>query len=130
MATAQPLNSTISVYLNVRSFRQFNRYESIAAIIKRLRPLTMMVPGEEQLVTTLARDTSVSDFSPYCGEARYGASRGFPIVIGLTTPVTFASAQANLTAIDFAFQIGQDKFLANTTAGITTQDLQADLRAL
>lgn len=129
MATAQPLNTAINVYLNVRSMRNAHRNESVAALIKRLRPLIMSVPGEEQLVVYGTRDTSVSDFSPYCGEARYGASRGFPITVGLRAEVTFATAQAGLTGIDFAFQIGQDKFLPNTTAGLT-EDLHADLRAL
>lgn len=129
MATAQPLNSAISVYLNVRSYRNAKRNESVAALIKRLRPLIMSVPGEEQLVVVETRDTSVSDFSPYCGEARYGAGRGFPVVIGLRSEVTFATAQAGLSGIDFAFQIGQDKFLPSTTAGLT-EDLHANLRAL
>jgi hypothetical protein len=88
----------------------------------------MSVPGQEILVGVLARDTTVSDFSPYCGEARFGASRGFPIVVGLYKVESFASAQENLPGIDFAFQIGSDMFLTNTQANLT-RDLQADLRA-
>jgi len=126
---AQPANTDIKVYRSLRSFRQTLRNESVAALIKRLRPLVMSVPAEEDLVGVLTRDTSTKDFSPYMGEARHDAGRGFPIVVGLKAQVSFANAQANLPTIDFAFQIGQDKFLANTAAGLTA-DLHDDARDL
>jgi hypothetical protein len=100
----------------------------VAALTKRLRPLIMSVPGEEVLVGVLTRDTTLQDFSPYCGEARFGAGRGFPIVVGLYQVKTFATAQENLPSIDFAFQIGSDMFLTNVAAGLT-RDLQGDLRS-
>src|SRR5574343_389162 len=106
---AQPLNTDILVYRNIRAFREAHRHESVAALIKRLRPLVMSIPAEEILVEVKARDTSVADFSPYMGEARHNATRGFPIVIGLKAPVTFATAQVGLADVDFAFQIGHDK---------------------
>ena len=127
--SAQPLNTEISVYRSIRSFRRADRHESVAALIKRLRPLVMSIPAEEILVEVKARDTSVADFSPYMGEARHNATRGFPIVIGLKDQTTFALAQTTLTDIDFAFQIGQDKFLANTAVGLD-QDLHQDARDL
>lgn len=126
---AQPANTDISVYRRLRSFRQAHRHESVAALIKRLRPLVMSVPSEEILVEVKTRDSNTVDLSPYMGEARHNATRGFPIVIGLKDQVTFATAQAGLTSIDFAFQIGHDKFLANTSAGLS-RDLHADARAL
>ncbi len=129
MGQAQPLNTAITIFRTVRSYRDAKRHESVAALIKHLRPLIMSVPGDELLVEVKARDTSVKDFSPYCGEARHTAGRGFPIVIGLKDQVTFAEAQTSLTDIDFAFQIGADKFMSNTTVGLD-QDLHADLRAL
>lgn len=125
----QPLNTSISIYRTVRSFRQAHRHESVAALTKRLRPLVMSVPGQEILVEVKARDTSVTDFSPYCGEARHTATRGFPIVIGLADQKTFAEAQTGLTDVDFGFQIGSDMFLKNTAAGLD-QDLHQDLRDL
>jgi hypothetical protein len=125
--SAQPANTAISVYRNVRSYRKALRHEAVAALTKRLRPLIMSVPGEEILVGVLTRDTAVQDFSPYCGEARFGAGRGFPIVVGLYQVKTFATAQENLPSIDFAFQIGSDMFLTNVAAGLT-RDLQGDLR--
>lgn len=126
---AQPANTDIKVYRTIRSFRQGLRHESVAALIKRLRPLVMSIPAEEILVGVLTRDTTTKDFSPYMGEARHNASRGFPIVVGLLGQTSFAAAQTNLPNIDFAFQIGQDKFLLNTVAGLTG-DLHADARAL
>lgn len=126
---AQPLNQEIQVFRNIRSFRQAHRHESVAALIKRLRPLVMSIPADEILVEVKARDTSVSDMSPYMGEARFGAGRGFPIVIGLKDQVSFANAQTNISNVDFGFQIGQDMFLANTEAGLSG-DLHQDARDL
>lgn len=127
--SAQPANTDIKVYRTVRSFRQAHRHESIAALIKRLRPLVMSIPGDEILVEVKSRDTNVVDMSPYMGEARHNASRGFPIVIGLKGQVSFDNAQTNLPDVDFAYQIGQDKFIANVLAGLDG-DLHEDARAL
>jgi len=126
---AQPANTDIKVYRSVRSYRQMHRHESVAAIIKKLRPLVMSVPGREILVEVKSRDTSVVDFSPYMGEARHTANRGFPIVVGLADQTTFSDAQSGIPDVDFAFQIGHDKFLTNTSVGLSG-DLQADLRAV
>jgi len=126
---AQPLNQEILVFRNIRSFRQALRQESVAALIKRLRPLVMSIPADEILVEVKSRDTAVSDMSPYMGEARFNAGRGFPIVIGLKGQVSFANAQANVPAVGFGFQIGQDWFLTNTEAGLDG-DLHQDARDL
>jgi len=127
--SAQPANSTISVYYQLRSYRRDLRHESLAAICKRLRPLVMSIPGEEILVGVLSRDTSVKDMSSYMGEARFNAGRGFPIVIGTLGQVSFAEAQTTLPDINFAFQIGSDKFLQNTAAGLA-EDLFGEAQAL
>lgn len=127
--SAQPANTDIKVFRTVRSYRQDLKHESVAALIKHLRPLVMSVPAEEILVKALTRDTNVSDMSPFMGEARFGAGRGFPIVIGLAPVKTFADAQTGLADVDFAFQIGQDKFITNTSAGLAG-DLHQDLRDL
>jgi hypothetical protein len=103
--------------------------DSVAALIKRLRPSILMVPGDEVLVEVKSRDTSNKDFSPYMGEARHNAGRGFPIVIGLKDTVSFAEAQAEIDGVDFAFCIGQDYFLQNTTAALGN-DLHQDARDL
>lgn len=126
---AQPANTDIQVFRRLRSFRQMHRHESVAALIKRLRPLVMSIPADEILVEVKSRDTTVADFSPYMGEARHNATRGFPIVIGLKDQVSFANAQTNISNVDFAFQIGHDKFLQNTTAGLTG-DMHQDARDL
>lgn len=126
---AQPANTDIQVFLALRSFRRADRHESVAALIKRLRPLVMSIPGHEILVEVKARDTTVKDFSSYCGEARHTATRGFPIVIGLVDQVSLAAAVTNLSDVDFAFQIGENWFVRNTEAGLDG-DLHTDARAL
>lgn len=129
----QPLNTDIKIYRALRSYRQTHRNESVAALIKHLRPLVMSIPADETLVEVKSRDTNTKDFSPYMGEARHNATRGFPIVIGLKDQVSFSNAQENLTGVDFAFQIGGDFFLKNSLANITddlhqgARDLSADL---
>lgn len=127
--SAQPANTDIKVYRTVRAQRQPLWFDSIAAIIKRLRPLVMAIPGEEVRVSVLSRDTGTADFSSYMGEARHNASRGFPIVVGLNKQVSFATAQTSLPDVDFAYQIGQDMFIKNTAVGLD-EDLHADARAL
>lgn len=126
---AQPANTDIQVFRRIRSFRQMHRHESVAALIKRLRPLVMSIPANEILVAVETRDTTTADFSPYMGEARHNATRGFPIVIGLVDQVSFANAQTNIAGVDFAFQIGHDKFLANTAVALVN-DLHQDARDL
>ncbi len=127
--SAQPANTDIKVYRTVRSFRDSVRNDSIAALTKRLRPLIARVPGDENVVEVKARDTSVKDFSPFMGEARFGAGRGFPVVIGLKSQVSFTNAQTNIADADFAFQIGADKFIQTTSAGLSG-DLYGDAKAL
>ena len=127
--SAQPANTAIKVYRTLRSSRQMHRHESVAALIKRLRPLVMNIPADEIQVEVKSRDTNTVDMSPYMGEARHGAGRGFPIVIGLKQQVSFANAQANMADIDFAFQIGHDKFITNVEAGLTG-DLHQEARDL
>ncbi len=127
--SAQPLNTDIKVYRAVRSYRDGRRNESVAALIKRLRPSLMAVPGQESIVEVKSRDTTVADFSPYMGQARYSATRGFPIVIGLKDQVSLSNAQANTPNTTFAFTVGQDSFLTNTASGLAG-DLYQDVRDL
>jgi hypothetical protein len=127
--SAQPANTDIKVYRTIRAQRQPLLFDSVAALIKRLRPLVMSIPGHEIRVGVVSRDTTTADFSPYMGEARHNATRGFPIVIGLNKQVSFATAQTQLPDVDFAFQIGQDRFIKNTIVGLDG-DLHADARNL
>lgn len=127
--SAQPLNSAITVYRAIRTYRDDRKLGSVAAIIKRLNPLLAAVPGNEIQVGVLSRDTSVSDCSPYMGQARFGAGRGFPIVVGLKDTISFKNAQENLAGVDFAFTIGGDKFLKSTAAALSG-DLYGDAQDL
>ena len=127
--SAQPLNADIKIYRTVRSQRTGSRNDSIAVVIKRLRSSVMSVPGHEIRAGALTRDTAHSDFSPYCGEARHNAVRGFPMVYGLKEMLPLQSATMGLPDIDFPFVIGQDQFIHNSAAGLSA-DLHRDLRAL
>ena len=128
--SAQPANTSIKVYRSIRSYRAHDAHTTIANRIKRLAPLVMSVPGREgAFVKVEARSTAVSDFSPYMGEARVTAVRGYPVVIGNVSQVSFENAQGNMAGIGFSFSIGQDKFITNTEAGLTG-DLHKDARAL
>jgi len=120
--SAQPLNTDIKVLRTVRAYRNQRRHESVGAIINRLRPLIMSVPADELLTEVKARDTAKKDFSVYGRD-------GQPIVIGPKDDVNFETAQEGLANVDFAFTIGADKFITNTTAGLTG-DLHQDLRDL
>ena len=128
--SAQPANTSISIYRALRTQRQILRNDSVAAIIKRLRPLVLVKPGEEILVGVVNRDTTVADFSPYMGQAAAGATRGFPIVIELLPVATFAQGQSMNSHVDFAFQVGSDKFITAKAANNATEDLFADARAI
>lgn len=125
--SAQPANTEISIFRTARSMRQILRHESVKAIIGRLRPLIMVVPGDEILVGVLTRDTANKDFSPYCGQAAAGALRGFPIVVGLEPVMSFSQAETTVPNGDFPFVIGSDWFIQNTEAGLT-DDLYGELR--
>lgn len=120
---SQPANTDISVFRRVRAYRNQRRHESVEAIIKRLRPLIMSVPSEEFLTGVLTRDTGTSDFSVWGRD-------GQPIVIGVLPDTTFAQAQENITGVDFAIQIGADKFLNHDANNIGTRDLHQDTRDL
>lgn len=127
--SSQPANSDIKIYRSVRAARNPLRHETVAALIKRLRPLVMAIPGQELLCGVLTRDTSTKDFSPYCGEARHNAGRGFPIVFGLKPQATFAQVVGYVDGLDFPIVIGQDAFVANNAAKVDTADLHKDVRA-
>ena len=121
--SAQPLNTSISVFRTIRTQRNILRHDSVAAIIKHLRPLIAIVPGQEISAGVLTRDTSTKDLSPYMGQASFGSGRGFPIVVGTFKQLTFSNAQAHIADADFAFQVGADKFIKATSASNATADL-------
>lgn len=128
--SAQPANTSIKIYRAIRSYRAHAAHTSIANRIKRLAPLVVSVPGREGVFTQVtARDTNVTDFSSYMGPASATATRGFPVVIASAPQVSFANAQGNMSGVGFAFQIGQDKFLTNTEAGLSG-DLHQEARDL
>lgn len=117
---AQPLNTAIQVFLTVRAQRQDHKHGNVESIIKKLNELVVVIPGQEILSGVLTRDTTFAgNTSPYMGEARFGAGRGFPIVVGLKDTISFRNAQENIATADFAFAIGKDAFIRTTAAGLT-----------
>jgi hypothetical protein len=102
---AQPLNSDISVFYNVRSYRPMRKGSSVAAGIYRLRPLVTAVPGIDNRDSEVkTRDTTRKDFSPY-------AEAGFPATYGLHGDLSFEDTVAHVAGAGLSFKIGQDRFL-------------------
>lgn len=126
--SGQPAQTDISVYRALRSQRNPRRNASVAALTKDLTSLVMVIPGKETGVIYGNRDSAVSDLSPYMGPpTRTG--RGFPVTIDLRKCVSYAYAQTHLADVDFGFTIGRDRFITNTSAGLSG-DLFGDAGAL
>lgn len=123
---SQPSNATISVFRNVRTYRQDTRHESVKNITDRLRPLVFAVPGEETLTVVNSRDTTVADLSPYMGQAAAGASRGMPVTIGARTAKDYDTVES-LTGVNIPFTVGSDRFVENTSDNLD-RDIHKDLR--
>lgn len=113
----QPLNTDIQIFRTVRSQRAMARNDSIKNITGRLRRLFLVEPGREIYTSYGARMTSVTDFSPFMGEARPLASRGLPITIGVRAVKDF-SAIETMVGVDFPVVIGQDAFVQETAATV------------
>jgi hypothetical protein len=113
----QPLNATISVYRNVRAYRQELRHEADKAIIGKLRPLVMSVPSREVLVTQ-TRDAFNTDAH------RYGHS-----VVRYLAPVTPLATGMTMVGLQWPLRIGRDVFLMKDYAH-RTDDLQGNLRTV
>jgi len=129
---SQPANTTINTFQTLRSYPQPARHDAIGAVNKGLRPLVMAIPGKEDLVfvANANRNTSLVDFSPYMGEARPGATRGMPRVVGVRAAVSFETAQEGISGITYGFKIGRHKFLKSGTPTVATNDIFAKAFAL
>lgn len=126
MAQSQPLNSTVNVYRRVRGQRNMQRHDSIKNITHKLRTLILQPPHQEIRTQVVSRDTSVTDFSTYMGQAKGVATRGHPIVIGTVARKNF-NVVNNMTGLDFPVKIGSDKFV-QLVSGSATRDLHQDAR--
>jgi hypothetical protein len=123
---SQPLNATIAVYRTVRAQREPDRHESIKNITGHLRGLILVDPGNEIRTRVVARDTAVTDFSPYMGHASALATRGMPVVVGVQARKDFNVVE-QLTGIDFPVEIGADKFVQEDSTNVGG-DLHQDAR--
>ena len=124
---SQPANVDISVKRRVRAYRQDLRHESVHAVVNRLRPLVMSVPGEETLdLTVRVVDT---DDDVVTTALLSGRGSGLPIVRGLGAVTTLQEAVTGITGIDFPVRIGADVFIQKADASLS-DDLHGDLRAV
>lgn len=134
---SQPANATISVFVNVRTYRQNLRQESVKNITNHLRELVFSVPGQE-VYTTYGVRLTPTDFSPFMGEARHtpvndgfyspSAVRGLPVTVGATTAKDYNHVTI-LTNTAIPFTIGADNFVEkDTRANAAAGDLHKELR--
>jgi hypothetical protein len=125
---SQPLNTQIQVFRRVRAQREPQRHDSVANITKKLRRLILVDPGNEVRTGVVSRDSAVTDFSTYMGEAKSipANGRGLPIVIGVAARKDFSVVQ-QLSGIDFPVEIGGDKFVQEDTTNVGG-DLHQDAR--
>ena len=123
---SQPLNTEINVFRRVRSQREPQRHDSIKNITGKLRRLILIAPGEEIRTQVVARDTSVTDFSTYMGQASATVTRGHPIVIGVAEVKDFSVIE-QLAGINFPVDIGADKFIEEDATNVGG-DLHQDAR--
>jgi hypothetical protein len=112
----QPLNATISIFRQVRAYRQELRHEADKAITGKLRSLVMSVPSREVLVSQ-TRDAFMTDAHRY----------GHPVVRFPVASTSLATAINGITGLQFPIRIGRDVFLAKDQAH-RTADLHANLR--
>lgn len=121
---SQPLNTTIKVHRTLRSQRGGLRHESVKALTSFQRKLELQVPGQERPeVYALTRDNNT-------GVSSYDKS-GRPIVIGARAVKDFEVIESltgfNTGKVEFPTEIGHDKFVSNTTAGLASDAVGANL---
>jgi hypothetical protein len=90
----QPLNTAIKIYRRLRAQRLQIREDSIKNITANLRPLWLVVPGQEILTGYGARTAGVTDFSSFMGQQMPLAGRGFPVVVGAVAQRALKSIQS------------------------------------
>jgi hypothetical protein len=116
---SQPLNTQIQVFRRIRAQREPQRHDSIKNITHKLRRLILVDPHNEIRTGVVSRDSAVTDFSTYMGQAKSipAAQRGMPVVIGVVARKDFTVVQ-QLAGIDFPVEIGHDKFVQETAATV------------
>ena len=121
MASAQPLNTTISVFRRLRTFRDNRRHTSIKHLTAPFDGELVAVPGEEvQVIET--RDTVVTDAFRF----------GHPVVIAPRTPLTLANLYAAVGGLDFPVRmVGNPRELqVQNVAAHVTDDLYAEAQVV
>lgn len=118
---AQPLNTNISVYRRIRTFRDNRRHTSIKHLTTPFDGDLVAVPGEEiQVVET--RDAVVTDAFRF----------GHPVVVAPRQSCTLAALYAGVSGLDFPVRmVGNPRELqVQNAAASITNDLYADARGV
>lgn len=119
---AQPLNTTITVFRRIRSYRDNRRHTSIKHLTTPFDTELVSVPNEEvQVLET--RDASF----------RTDAFRfGHPVVVGPRDPCTVVELYAGVSGLDFPVRLPgnpRELQIQNTEAAVEN-DLYADARGV
>lgn len=118
---SQPLNTGIKIYRTLRGQRGLVRHESVKAITSKQRTLELQVAGQERPeVYALTRDANTKGVTSY-------DALGRPVVIGARAVKNFNVVE-RLTGVTFPVEIGHDKFVENTAAGLASDTAGGDLQ--
>jgi hypothetical protein len=118
---AQPLNTNISVYRRLRTYRENRRHTSIKHLTTPFDGDLVAVPGEEiQVVET--RDAVVTDAFRY----------GHPVVVAPRAGCSLATLYAGVSGLDFPVRLtGNPRELqVQNAAASINNDLYADARGV
>ena len=121
MPSAQPLNTTISVFRRLRSYKDNRRHTSIKHLTTPFETDLVSVPGEEVLVTE-TRDANITDAFRF----------GHPVVIAPRSPATLAEIYAGVAGLDFPVRLPgnpREVQIQNTSSNVTN-DLYGDAQAV
>ena len=117
----QPLNTTISVFRRLRTFRSNERHTSIKHLTTPFNGDVVAVPGEEiQVLET--RDANVTD----------AFRAGHPVVVYPRTACTLATVYAGISGLNFPVRmIGNPRELqVENVAASVNNDLYGQARTL
>jgi hypothetical protein len=127
---AQPLNTNITVFRRLRTFRENRRHTSIKHLTTPFDGDLVAVPGEEIQVVETRDANFVTDAFRFV--QRDGTVLGHPIVVQPRDPCTLATLYAGVSGLDFPVRLpGNPRELQvqNTPAAVDN-DLYGDARGV
>ena len=124
--SAQPANTTISIFQRVRVYRDNRRHTSIKDLTTPFQPQLVAAPGEEINVLE-HRNTAIG--AGFRSDAfRYG----HPLYVTTRTPATVAQVYAGVAGLDFPVRLPgnfREMQIQNGAAHLS-HDLFADVRGV